>query len=86
MFTQFFRFFNGITVIKNVFNFLSQNEKNLERRHQLLSDKLRDLMLIDEFYKTEDMKTTESILLNELLDNVVERNNLVLQMDEENKL
>ena len=63
-----------------------QNEKNLERRHRLLSDKLRDLMLIDEFYKTEEMRTTESILLNELLDNVMERNNLVQQMDEENKL
>lgn len=63
-----------------------QNEKDLEKRYELLSDKLRDLISIEEFYKTEEEKTAESILLNELISNVMERNDLVLQMDEENKL
>lgn len=68
------------------FIFLRQNEKNLEKLYELLSDKLRELVLIDEFCKTEEQKTCESILLNELISNVMQRNNLVLQMDEENKL
>lgn len=58
----------------------------MEIRYELLSAKLRDLIQINEFEKTEEQKTIESILLNELISNVMERNELVIQMDEENKL
>ena len=43
-----------------------QNEKDLEKRYELLSDKLRTLMQIEDFYKTEEQKRAENILLNEL--------------------
>ncbi len=68
------------------FLFFSQNEKNLEKRYDLLSEKLRNLMQIDEFDKTDEDKCIEQILLNELISNVMARNELVLQLDEENKL
>ncbi len=71
--------------IYNSFRF-SQNEKDLEKRYEMLSDKLRELMQINDFNKTSEQKSIESILLNELLNNVMERNELVLQLDEENKL
>ena len=63
-----------------------QNEKDLEKRYELLSDKLRTLMQIEDFYKTEEQKRAENILLNELINNVCKRNELVEQLDEENKL
>ena len=43
-------------------------------------------MSIDDFEKTEEQKKTETILFNELIFLVNKRNELVLQMDEENKL
>ena len=63
-----------------------QNEKDLEKRYEILSCKLRNLMQIEDFYKTDEQKKLESILLNELISNVVKRNELVQQLDEENKL
>lgn len=43
-------------------------------------------MSIDDFDKTDEQKKTETILFNELISLVNKRNELVLQMDEENKL
>lgn len=63
-----------------------QNEKSLEKRYEILSIQLRNLMSIDDFEKTEEQKKTETILFNELIFLVNKRNELVLQMDEENKL
>jgi hypothetical protein len=63
-----------------------QNEKNLEKRYEILSNQLRNLMSIDDFDKTDEQKKTETILFNELISLVNKRNELVLQMDEENKL
>lgn len=63
-----------------------QNEKNLEKRHDILTNQLRYLMSIDDWKKTEEQKKTESILFNELICTVNKRNELVTQMDEENKL
>ena len=66
--------------------FLSQNEKDLEKRYEILSNKLRTLMQIDDLNKTDEQKRTENILLNELISNVKKRNELVIQLDEENRL
>ena len=55
-------------------------------RYEILSTKLRSLIAIDEFYKTDEHKRTETILLNELITNVTIRDELVIQLDEENKL
>ena len=63
-----------------------QNEKNLEKRYEILSNQLRNLMSIDDFDKTDEQKKTETILFNELISLVNKRNELVLQMYEENKL
>lgn len=63
-----------------------QNEKDLEKRYEILSNRLRELMAKDDFYKTDEEKKLEQILLSELINNVVKRNELVLQLDEENKL
>ncbi|RMZ96050.1 EH domain-binding 1 1 isoform X2 [Brachionus plicatilis] len=65
---------------------LLQNEKSLEKRYQILSDQLRNLMHIGDNLKTEEQKKTESVLFNELINLVNKRNELVLQLDEENKL
>ena len=43
-------------------------------------------MTIEDFNKTDEQKRTESILFNELISLVNKRNDLVIQMDEENKL
>jgi hypothetical protein len=59
-------------------------EKELERRHDELTFKLRQLMAIDEFDKTNENKKKEAELLNDLVNVVNERNELVrLQHDEE---
>ena len=63
-----------------------QNEKNLERRSELLSEQLRKLMAIDDFIKTNEQKSLEKILFNELINLVNKRNELVVMLDEENKL
>jgi hypothetical protein len=63
-----------------------QNEKNLEKRHDILTNQLRYLMSIDDWKKTDEQKKTESILFNELICTVNKRNELVTQLDEENKL
>ena len=63
-----------------------QNEKCLEKRYEILSAQLRNLMQIEEYKKTEEQKKTESILFNELISLVNKRNELVIQLDEENKL
>ncbi|CAF0703528.1 unnamed protein product [Brachionus calyciflorus] len=63
-----------------------QNEKSLERRYEILSDQLRNLMKIEDFLKTDEQKRTETILFNELISLVNKRNDLVIQLDEENKL
>lgn len=63
-----------------------QNEKNLEKRYEILSNQLRNLMQIEDFLKTEEQKKTESILFNELIILVNKRNELVIQLDEENKM
>jgi hypothetical protein len=63
-----------------------QNEKNLEKRHEILTNQLRNLMQIEEYKKTDDQKKTETILFNELISLVNKRNDLVTQLDEENKL
>lgn len=63
-----------------------RNEKNLERRYELLSNQLRQMMQIDDFNKTSEQKKIEQNLFNELISLVNKRNELVLQLDEENKL
>ena len=63
-----------------------QNEKNLEKRHQILTNQLRNLMQIEDYKKTEEQKKAEAILFNELISTVNKRNELVTQLDEENKL
>jgi hypothetical protein len=63
-----------------------QNEKSLEKRYEILSNQLRHLMSIDEFSKTNEQKKTEKVLFNELITLVNKRNELVIQLDEENKL
>jgi len=63
-----------------------QNEKNLEKRHEILTNQLRNLMQIEDYKKTDDQKKTETILFNELISLVNKRNDLVTQLDEENKL
>ena len=81
-----FDFVSNFETLFDWYACFSQNEKDLEKRYELLSEKLRELMLINDFNKTSEQKSVESILLNELLNNVMERNELVLQLDEENKL
>ena len=44
-----------------------QNEKDLEKRYELLSNKLRALMQIEEDEKTDEQKRAEAILLHEVL-------------------
>lgn len=43
-------------------------------------------MQIEDNLKTEEQKKSENLLFNELINLVNKRNELVLQLDEENKL
>ena len=63
-----------------------QNEKNLEKRYDILTNQLRNLMQIEDYKKTDEQKKTEAILFHELISTVNKRNELVTQLDEENKL
>lgn len=51
-----------------------------------MSDQLRNLMQIEDSLKTDEQKKSENLLFNELINLVNKRNELVLQLDEENKL
>ena len=52
----------------------------------MLTEQLRKLMAIDDFHKTVEQKSMEKILFNELINLVNKRNELVVLLDEENKL
>ena len=66
--------------------FWRQNEKSLEKRYVLLSNQLRTLMSMDEDLKSDEERRAEAILFTELINLVNKRNELVIQLDEENKL
>lgn len=51
-----------------------------------MSDQLRNLMQIEDNLKTDEQKKSENLLFNELINLVDKRNELVLQLDEENKM
>lgn len=72
--------------VKHDLLFLRQNEKSLEKRYVLLSNQLRTLMSMDEDLKSDEERRAEAILFTELINLVNKRNELVIQLDEENKL
>ena len=63
-----------------------QNEKSLEKRYEMLSNQLRYLMSLDDRVKSNEQRVNESLLFNELINLVNKRNELVIQMDEENRM
>merc|ERR1711874_504833 len=63
-----------------------EKEDDLEKKLQMLQDELRSLSEMDDSRKTEDDKKREDLLLEELVLVVNQRNELVIQRDEEERM
>ncbi|XP_065202083.1 EH domain-binding protein 1 isoform X2 [Planococcus citri] len=62
-----------------------EKEDDLERRFELLTRELRSIIYIDDWQKTEEQKLREDLLLNELLNIVNKRDELVHHLDSQEK-
>ncbi|CAL8110865.1 unnamed protein product [Orchesella dallaii] len=62
-----------------------EKEDDLERKYEQLNDELRKILAIDEFQKTEADRVRESLLLQELIQVVNQRDELVSHMDDQEK-
>lgn len=62
-----------------------EKENDLEKRFQLLNRELRQFMAIDDWRKTEAQKKREKMLLDELVAIVNKRDELVRDLDSQEK-
>ncbi|XKL66739.1 hypothetical protein PGB90_010159 [Kerria lacca] len=62
-----------------------EKEDDLERRFELLTRELRNIIYIEDWQKTEEQKLKENLLLNELLNIVNKRDELVHHLDSQEK-
>ena len=63
-----------------------EKEDDLEKKLSMLQDELRSLSEMEESRKTEDDRKREDLLLEELVLVVNQRNELVIQRDEEERM
>ena len=63
-----------------------KKEDNLDKKQNMLQEELRSLSEMEESRKTEDDRKREDLLLQELIELVNKRNELVMQRDEEERM
>ena len=63
-----------------------EKEDDLEKKLSMLQEELRSLSEMDDSRKTEDDRKREDLLLEELVLVVNQRNELVIQRDEEERM
>lgn len=63
----------------------SEKENDLERRYELLNHELRLILSIEDWRKTEDQREREALLLEELVQIVNKRDELVHHLHNQEK-
>ncbi|KAH9421911.1 DUF3585 [Dermatophagoides pteronyssinus] len=64
---------------------IMEKEADMNRRYDELKTELHNLMLIEDFQKTDEQRTREKQLLDELVKIVDKRNELVQHLDNQEK-
>lgn len=67
------------------FFFFREKEADLETRYRLLNEELHKIASIEDWRKTEDQRNREQILLDELVQIVNKRDELVHHLDNQEK-
>ncbi|XP_071450234.1 EH domain-binding protein 1 isoform X2 [Hetaerina americana] len=62
-----------------------EKEDDLERRFELLNQELRSILSIEDWQKTQEQKVRENLLLDELVSIVNKRDELIHQLDSQEK-
>lgn len=73
-----------IQLIRCLF-FFSDKEGDLERRYKMLNDELQKSLALEEWQKTDEQRAREKLLLDELVQIVNKRDELVHHLDTQEK-
>lgn len=65
--------------------YFSEKESDLERRYKMLNDELQKILSLEEWQKTEEQRAREKLLLDELVQIVNKRDELVHHLDTQEK-
>lgn len=65
--------------------FFREKEADLETRYKMLNDELQKIALIEDWRKTEEQRKREQVLLEELVQIVNKRDELVHHLDSQEK-
>lgn len=68
-----------------MFSVLSEKEADLETRYKILNTELQKILAIEDWRKTEDQRAREQVLLDELVQIVNKRDELVHHLDNQEK-
>lgn len=65
--------------------FYSEKEADLETRYKMLNSELQKILAIEDWRKTEEQRAREQVLLDELVQIVNKRDELVHHLDNQEK-
>lgn len=66
-------------------NVFREKEGDLERRYKMLNDELQKSLALEEWQKTDEQRAREKLLLDELVQIVNKRDELVHHLDTQEK-
>lgn len=70
---------------KVIKTFFREKEADLETRYKMLNNELQKIALIEDWRKTEEQRNREQVLLEELVQIVNKRDELVHHLDNQEK-